>query len=250
MSYAASAPTRAAWLNATRHAAPIPLFGIGARAPLGDALSSVTGGFPIAVEQWRPLLRRYGAGIPIDFLLAWIQRESGGNPCSYTTLRESGIWQLMPPDNTNTAGTTEAALRAACVGTTQQIARALTSAEADLQVSSGIRYVRAMIAAAKRKLAAAGVTWPETNSSFWAFVKLQHAYPGPSQGWLTAAKAQLGRAPRDFAELRSTISGYSSVLENAAWVGSFGAGGAGSALGPLLLAGGAALLYYLWERRS
>lgn len=235
-------------------AQPVPLFGIGvprrhlplprSLRGLGDASST----FPASVEQWRPLLERYAGNIPIPFLLAWIQRESAGNPCSWTSLRESGLFQLMYPDNLNTAGVTEEQLRAACVANTQQLARALTPAEQEVQVASGIRYVRAMMAQAKSKLAAAGVPWGETDPSFWAVVKLQHAYPGPTLGWLTAAKAALGRAPRDFAEFRSTINGYTSVLENAAWVGKFGVGGGGSALAPFLLAGGAALLYYLWER--
>lgn len=248
MSYAPHARQRARWSRAATRA--VPLFGIGC-APLGDTMSSIAG-FPAAVERWRPLLERYaaGTGIPVNFLLAWIQRESGGNPCSWTTLRESGVFQLMYPDNLVTAGVTEPELRAACVPNTSQAARPLTAAEADVQVRSGIQYVRAMVAEARQKLAAAGVAWPETSSSFWAFVKLQHAYPGPSLGWLTASKAILGRPPASFAELRSTISGYASVLDNAAWVGAYGEGGAGSPLGALLLAGGAVLLYYLWERRS
>lgn len=244
MAYVAPRALRDSWLDASSRA--VPLFGIGVPG-LGDIAQDVTG-FPASVLRWKPLLAKYGAGIPMNFLLAWIKRESNGNPCSYTSLRESGIFQLMPPYNTNTGGTTEAALRAACSGSTQQLARSLTPAEAELQVSSGIRYVRAQIADAKKKLAAAGVSWPETSGSFWAFVKLQHAYPAPSLGWLKSATAALGRPPRSFAEMRSTINGYATVLENAEWTGRYGEGGAGSPLATLALAGGAVLLYYLWQR--
>jgi hypothetical protein len=179
-----------------------------------------------SVEQWRDLVSQMAGDIPVDFLMAWIACESGGNPCSYTSLGESGIFQLMPPDNTNTAGTTVAALRAMCIGATQKASRAATDDEKYEQVRSGIQYVNAMRAAAHRKLDAAGVDWPETSGDFWRFVKLQHAYPGPSAGWLAAATAQLGHPPESWAEMRSTIpGGYQGVLDNAEWVGGFGEGG-------------------------
>ena len=208
--------------------------------------------FPASVEAWRSDVEGAAGDLPVDFLLAWIQRESAGNPCSYTSMRESGIFQLMPPDNTNTAGTTEAALRTACSGSSQAQTRALTQDERDLQVQSGVRYVNAMRAVAHAKLDAAGVTWDESNPDFWKIVKLQHAYPAPTAGWLAAAAAQLGRPVANWDEMRAAISGYSSVLDNAQWVGSFGAGGGnplGGTTGTLLLvAGGLFLLWALSER--
>jgi len=217
--------------------------------PCAAALLGDDGSFDASVEQWRGLLSKHAGDLPVNFLLAWLQRESGGNVCSFTKLRESGIFQLMPPDNTNTAGTTEAALRPACSGQTRT--RQFTPAELELQVTSGIRYVNAMRAAAKKKLAAAGVTWDERNPDFWRVVKLQHAYPGPTAGWLAAARMMLGRPVRSWAELRSTISGYSSVLDNAQWVGGFGAGGgsgASSTAKLVLLLGGLGLLAAMASR--
>lgn len=185
------------------------------------------------VEQWRDLVTQMAGDLPVEFLMAWIACESGGNPCSYTSMGESGIFQLMPPDNINTAGTTVAALRAACVGNTQQASRALTDDEKYEQVRSGITYANAMRAVAHNKLAAAGVDWPEDNADFWRVVKLQHAYPGPTAGWLATATQQLGRPPASWAEMRSTIpGGFQGVLDNAEWVGGFGEGG-GSALSSL-----------------
>jgi hypothetical protein len=220
------------------------------RPAIGDITSPLIGGFPASVERWRSLVTKYGAGIPINFLLAWIEKESGGNPCSWTTLRESGLFQLMFGDNLRDGGVTEEQLRAACVPNTQQKSRPLTAAEAEIQVSSGIRYVRAMMAAADRKLAATGVSWSRSSPSYWAFTKLQHGYPSPSQGWLTAATTKLGHPPRDWNEFLSTMTGYQSVLANATWVGiRSGVGGGGSVLPMVLLGSGVAFLWYLATRR-
>lgn len=226
-----------------------------AHQPVKRALGDVAAlAFPTSVLQWKPLLYRY-ASIPgvdqvqlVNFLLGWIKIESGGNPCSYTSLRESGIIQLMPPDNTNVAGTTEAALRVACVPGTQMLARSLTSAEAQLQIVSGMRYVQYVFDQARKKLAAAGASWPTSSRDFWSMVKLGHAYPAPIAGWLAQATAKYGRPPRSWAEFRSAISGYQSVLDNAERTGAYATGGGGSLLVPLLLAGGAALLYRLATR--
>lgn len=202
--------------------------------------------FPSSVEQWRPLVTAYAGGIPVDFLLAWIQKESGGDPCSYTSLRESGIFQLMPPDNTNVGGTSEAALRAQCSGGSHSQTRPLTDAEAQLQVQSGIRYINYAIDQAQQKLNAAGVSWPRSSTSFWQMVKLVFNYPGPIVGWLNAATQKLGHPPVDWDEFRGTISGYAGVLDNAEWVG---ARANPSALGdltlPLILGGGLAVLWLL-----
>lgn len=217
--------------------------------------------FPAMVEYWRGPLTPYASDLPMDFLLAWIQRESGGNPCSYTTLRESGIFQLMPPDNTNTGGTTEAALRAACSGSSQSMARQLTDAEIDEQVRSGIQYVQAMRAAAHRKLDAAGVPWGEDTADFWKIVKLQHAYPGPTATWLNAATQALGRAPANWDEMVQygvPAGGYQGVIDNANWVGSYGVGffsrladSPGSILGFVVgLAGFAGIWYWMRSKRK
>jgi hypothetical protein len=200
-------------------------------------------GFSPAVEIWRSVIEQYAGDLPVEFLLAWIQRESAGNPCSYTSMHESGIFQLMPPDNTDQGGTSEAALRTACIGSSQQMSHALTDAEIQEQVVSGIRYVNYVRAVAHHKLDAAGVNWPETSADFWKVVKLQHAYPGPTAGWLASR-------PATWADMRSNISGYSSVLDNAEWVGAYGEGG-GSSLGgwgsAILGVAIAAALWYGWH---
>jgi len=66
----------------------------------------MTLGFSTGTNAWRPYLAPLddGAHGGMDFLLAWISKESGGNPCSYpSSTGESGIWQLMP-DTAREAG--------------------------------------------------------------------------------------------------------------------------------------------------
>lgn len=217
------------------------------RTGIGDEL-----GLPFfhdSVEYWRSLVEKYAGSIPVPFLLAWMQRESDGNPCSYTTMRESGLFQLMPPDNTDQGGTTEAALRAACVGSTQQTSRDLTDDEKNEQIRSGVQYVNVMRDRAHAKLRAAGLDWSESSPDFWRMVKLQHAYPGPTATWLTAATTKLGRPPATWDEFRSAINGYATVLDNAEWVGGYGIGG-GTNTTALLALGGLALAgFLLWRSR-
>lgn len=185
---------------------------LGALGALGDAQTAWSSG----VEQWRALLQKYAGGIPIDFLMAWITRESAGNPCSYTTLHESGIFQLMPPDNTNRGGTSEGALRTACVGTTQQASRALTDAEADEQVRSGLQYVNYA-----RGLAHSVVDWGEDDPDFWRMVKMVHVAP--------ARVLQFGAGSTDWGDFvsRAAATTPSSWTNNADWVGAYGVGGGG-----------------------
>lgn len=207
--------------------------------------------FSANVERWRPFILRY-VPLPaggIDYWLAWITKESGGNPCSYTTLRESGLFQLMPPDNTNRGGTSEAALRAACSGSS--LARSMTEAEIAEQMLSFQRYLSYITAQARMKLGAAGVPWTD-GPSFWSFVKLQHAYPAPSQGWLQTASSRLGRAPTDWKEFRSALPVTSTlmerVLKNAEEVG-YQSTGMQIPIMAAAIVGGAAVLYYLYRRR-
>jgi hypothetical protein len=179
-----------------------------------------------SVEQWRPLLEENAGDLPVEFLLAWIDRESGGNACSYTRYHEAGIFQLMPPDNLDDAGVSLDELRAACSGSTQQLARPLTDDERLVQVTSGIRYVNVCRDRARAKLAAAGADWPETSTDFWKAVKLQHAYP--------AALNYVKQAPGGWDELAVYVYAnhpeLAGVMANAAAVGAYG-GAAGASLG-------------------
>ena len=198
--------------------------GLGA---FGDGTTS----WPAAVEQWRPLLEKYAGGIPIEFLLAWISRESAGTPCSYTKYRESGIFQLMPPDNTDHGGTTEAALTVACDpdalarcragagGCNTLPVRALTSDEADEQVRSGVQYVnwaRGVVHMAMPSL-------DESDPDFWRMVKMVHVLPG--------RVLQFGPGSSSWADFRARAASSTPAnwLDNAEQVGAYGVGGGGIA---------------------
>jgi hypothetical protein len=184
-------------------------------------------------------------------MMAWIQKESYGNPCSWTSLRESGISQLMAGQNQQVAGTTEEALRAACVPYSSSMARSLTAAEAAEQVRSMVAYVRWAKGDAKKKMAQAGVSWSEGSKDFWKMVKFVHVAPARIVPWLTLAKQQLGRAPRSWAEI-VPYAGAANIpahwVANADWVGNFGGGISTGVLAAAVVAG-AGVLYYLYARR-
>lgn len=185
--------------------------------------------WPASVEQWRDLVTRYAGGIPVEFLLAWIKVESGGNPCDYTWLRESGIFQLMYPDNLAQAGVTEDALRTACdpaqaqqcisyrSDCNAQPIRPLTDDESTLQVTSGIQYVNACRAYVDRF-----VNWSTRSADYWKMVKMVHVLPSPVAKFASSSanwddfyqKARAGGTPASF-------------LDNAATVGAYGEGGGG-----------------------
>lgn len=203
-------------------------------------LGAIGGMFPASVMRWGSLLQKYAGGIPVPFLYAWIEKESNGNPCSYTTLRESGIFQLMYPGNLNEGGTTEEKLRAACVGTTQNASRALTAAETEEQVRSGVQYVNYAKDYARKY-----VNWPESNPDFWKMVKMVHVAP--------ARVKQYAPGSSSWAEFRAkaTAGGDTpkSWLDNAEYVGGFGTGAGGIAVLVLVGLATAVGLYYVLRRK-
>ena len=220
-----------------------------ARAALGD----VVGGFRPTTEAWRDRVTAGADDLPVEFLMAWIDRESGGDPCSYTSLRESGIFQLEPPENTAQGGTTEAALRSMCSGGSHSQFRQMTEAEMNEQVRSGVQYIQKKRDETRVKLAQAGVNWSEDSADFWRVVKLQHAYPAPTVTWLNNATAALGRPPATWAEMRAANPGArADVLNNAEWVGGYGegGGGVGSSVKFLILLGGLGALAAIMYRYS
>ncbi|HZJ67683.1 MAG TPA: hypothetical protein VFD36_29470 [Kofleriaceae bacterium] len=209
--------------------------------------------FPPQVEQWRSFFRRLAPDLPTDFLLAWLAKESGGNPCALGIPGvEAGIFQTFHPAD-DRFGATFAQLRAPC-GTGQSLARAMSSDEAELQARAGANFVRGKVADAKRHLAAVGWNLSTSSADFWNAVKQEHALPCVMGDLLPRVRAQLGRAPRSWAEFHQvaiampasqtgscsgfaaapSVRGLRSRLEdtfaNAEEVGRFG----GGILGPLL----------------
>lgn len=195
-------------------------------------------------ELWRKYFVVAAPDIPTDFLVAWIDKESGGNMCNWTgpAYREAGIFQLMPakngaPDagsgsNVEIAGTTYEALRSACVPDASNVfSHDPSLEEKQVQVDSGIRYVRWCMDQARKALAAVGATWDETSADFWKMVKLAHTLPSLFGGLATAAAA-LGHPPANWQEFvdngAGTMFGGAKWLPNADWVGQYGVGGGAS----------------------
>ena len=131
--------------------------------------------WPATVEAWRSLLEDNAGDLDVEFLLAWINRESAGSACSYTKYHECGIFQL-DPSNMATVGTSEAELRTAC-NTGQWPVRELTDDEKLTQVTTGIAFVNHCRDVAREKLAANGLAWDEDSVDFWRLVKMVHAAP-------------------------------------------------------------------------
>jgi hypothetical protein len=121
-----------------RYSVQIALLVAGLGTAVPAAAQPATRTFPAPVEVWRSLieLEAAGSGVPIEFLLSWVQHESYGNPCSLGIPGvEAGIAQTYHPDD-DRFGATFDQLRAACVPDTQTLARPLTADEKDLQVKS------------------------------------------------------------------------------------------------------------------
>jgi len=200
-----------------RHSVQVALLAasLGAAIPTwadDDPVAAVvaTRQFPAPVEAWRALIEQEadGSDIPVDFLLAWVQHESFGNPCSVGIPdHEAGIAQTYHPDD-DRFGATFDELRAACVPGTQKLARPLTAAEKQLQVTSLVNYVKNARTAVRGQVARAGVTWSESSSDFWNLVKLRHALPALG-GYLAPCRDDLGHAPESWLEFRAWFEGLS-----------------------------------------
>lgn len=230
--------------------------------------------FKQSAEQWRPYFESLAPDIPQDFLIAWLDKESGGNPCSTGIPGvEAGIFQTYHPAD-DRFGATFAQLRQGCSG--QQIVDP-SAVDYELQASAGINFVRGKIAAAAAHIVGAGVNWPMDSSDFWKAVKQEHALPCVMGELLPRVVRQYGPPP-DFGTFRdqamtippSSVSAacaafmnspsvrglrnrVDDTMENAEEVGRYGGGvlaavGALGGAGPfLLLAAAGGLLYLLWE---
>jgi len=168
--------------------------------------------FPAPVEAWRTLIEQAsaGSGIPIEFLLQWVQIESFGNPCSVGIPGvEAGLAQTYHPDD-DIYGATYEQLRAGCAGDSQELARALTAAEKQRQVDVLVKFVQGLRDKARQQLARGEATWSETSPDFWKLVKLYHALPALG-GYLSAYRDEVGRCAETWAEFRNWLEGLSDA---------------------------------------
>lgn len=179
--------------------------------------------FSPSVEFWRQTLEALRNGVPLVFLLSWLQKESRGNACStgFTGKQdpldgkfkyEAGIGQQYFEAATRAAlddvmvhGVSLRALRAPCSGQTQT--RPLTSDEKAANVRAFLGDVAKFRATSHVQLASAGINWPESTDDFWMMVKLQHGLPCAPSSFLKAAA--VADQARSFAQFKAFVNGLS-----------------------------------------
>lgn len=246
------------------------------RAAFGD--DDITIPSPVfrqSAERWRGALEQAAPDIPTNFLVAWLDEESGGNECSTGILtpgkQEAGIWQTMHPQD-DKYGATYEQLRQGCSGQ-QLVDPSAVDREAQM---AGVNLVRDYMAIATARLASAGVRWDRTSSDYWKAVKSIHGVPCILSEALPAVVARYGvpSSWEDFWEKAMTLSPsqlpscgrylgsmstqgrrnrLDDIFENAASAGKWGGGvlaklpvgGTG-----LLVASAAILLVLLLRNRS
>jgi len=151
---------------------------------------SAGGGY--TTERWRSRVVPLAKGIPVDFALAWIDKETGGRPTIISSLGERGLFQIHPDE------------RAWLLGLTPEQFEALSDpAQQDTALQVGMRMIRKYAAFAKRYLGAVGVEWHGLD--FWRMVKLHHgAFALPKYTLEAFARAH-GRGPADWQEFRTWL---------------------------------------------
>lgn len=255
---------------------------------MGDvALPTLPGVFRASAEQWRGDLERAAPDIPTNFLVAWLDLESGGNPCSTGFVPpsgkdEAGIWQTMHPQD-DRYGASYAELRSGCAATTpgqigsggQIIDASAINHSAQM---AGLGMVRDYIDRASAQLAALGMAgaWHKGTTDFWKAVKSFHGLPCIMGDLLPRVVARFGM-PSDWDDFREkamqfspaetgSCAGFASapskegrrnrledIFGNASTVGKWGGGVLASlpVTGAALITVAAAglLLVILWRRR-
>lgn len=207
---------------------------VGTQAPDGGRV------FGRAVENLRAKVARLGtaAGIPTDFLLAWISQESDGSIRAVTQLNERGFFQIMGPHvsggsavvlRDTEAGMIGLGLDATGTGPDDTIAR--LSTDEDFSLRSGVKLVQFYRRFANRTAAEQGLSW--TEADMWRLTKLGHNGVGLAKQAVLAARSVLGRAPVSWEEMYKaavpTLSGRVAHAVNAATaVGGVVAGASGS----------------------
>jgi hypothetical protein len=130
-----------------------------------------------------------------EFLLRWIQRESGGNPCSVGSAaqlqrdgwaREAGIGQVyFESARAASYGALSSQLHPADACSLQEQTRPLTSDERAIQVSTLVEMATDYYHRASSKLSSLGLDW--SNEDTLALTKSYHALPVIPTSWLAIA---------------------------------------------------------------
>lgn len=193
-----------------------------------DQLPQATGiPITISVESWRVLATSLGTplAIPANVTLAWVQKESGGNPCSIGETvnppQEYGIAQLYYPSDE--AISSRANLRSACATSQvtnteiakmdraqkarvraelERLARPLTDAEKLAQMKATVGLIQKCRGAAGVYADRAKVKWGQPDR--WKLVKLYHNLP-VMVALLPDVTQKLGHPPASWDEYKRTV---------------------------------------------
>ena len=199
--------------------------------------------FSARTERLRDLAREYGRtyAVPEDFLLAWVEHESGGKISAVTSLNERGYFQIMGP-HPDESGTTDGT-EAGSIGLTNPQHKALSgvkfgtdgeplAAERRVSFEAGARLAKHYRQRADALLEDSAIgDWGEADR--FRAAKLLHGGSGFARRILAHAQQALGRPPRDWEEMyaaalpRCTLV-EAKVLGNATGVGSVVLGATGT----------------------
>jgi len=113
---------------------------------------------PTGLRQLLPLLRRYGADIPAEYLLGWITVESGGKLGDLTKICERGYFQVHPEESQDL-----------------KLDHDRLSTDPAYSVEGGIKLVRKYAAGVKSL--AGQFNLNKDTDLFWGLVKLRHWIP-------------------------------------------------------------------------
>jgi hypothetical protein len=171
-----------------------------------------------------------GGRIPTDFILTWINMESGGNVGSagLASLHETGLFQLS---SANAASTRTPqfpnGINQALTTSTQTIpsptGKGTITVPADSAITTGLAFILYSRNIANKIASQLGLGW--TEGDMWRLTKLcQHnVSAGSATIYIQAAIKALGRPPTSWSEF------YNAVMPNPPNIGLFSsAGGAGA----------------------
>jgi len=159
------------------------------------------------VERWRPFVRKYLPHAPEDFILAWIQHESNGNPRRRTTdLDERGILQIHPEEAAS-MGLTAAEWAYLLKGPGD------SNYSADTHFRLSTRLIHHREETVQRYMRVRGFQF--TGEDYWTAVKLVHGLPAILDQGAKAFIAANSYAPSTFAALAGWLRDTSWSYRNA-----------------------------------
>jgi hypothetical protein len=169
--------------------------------------------FPAGVLRWKPYISKYLAGMPLDFVLAWIQHESGGltfkpnratggkNPL-VTSLDERGITQIHPSER-GAIGISDSDWAGMLIPEGQE-----GFIGWDKWASLAMKHVLYLKSQATNLARKNSLSWVQQD--FLALVKLMHGLPSIASKGLPAYTEANGTPP-------PTWESFASWIRNTGW---------------------------------